>query len=333
MLLAMHETINRQLTEKCFCTFCRLLPDEELNAVSDFLHQFLHCDLDNLPTQALMNFYLIISPQQFRAAENYTRCLRETFSPKYTGCEYHLTRFCGSRFGEAPEVNQKECFRRLWLNQDDQDTNPVDRTITHRFTGHQSCLENRRIILKRKCQNLLSDVCRNHTIRVIKTVRATMESMEPLLKKLPNFRVIHLVRDPRAVALSRKLFKGNVRGIYSGNVTNTITKEATLYCSTVVRDVKARQRLEREYPGKIYTLSYDELVTNTSLYLEQVYEFLDATPPYPVVKWLKNINSKTNKTSEEISKQWENVISVRVNEEIIDRCREFFHLTPNRRDL
>jgi len=281
-----------------------------------------------------MNFNFLISYQQFRAAESYTRCLRTLFTDTYRRCEEHLTSFCGLRFGEASEVNQQKCFRRLWLNQ--KIGNSADEDAKLFFAKHQSCLQRQRKLLKRKCQNLLSDVCINHPIRVIKTVRATMESMEPLLRTLSNFRVIHLVRDPRAVALSRKLFVGYVRGIYSGNDTDTIMKEAKLYCSTVVRDIKARQRLERDYPGKIYTLLYDDLVTNTNLYLEQVYEFLDTTPPYSVVKWLSThgrMNSKINKTSEEIAKQWQNFISVQVSEQIIESCREFYQLTRYTWDL
>ena len=310
------------------CVFCRILPDEELNAVSNFLHKFLNCDLDSLPTQALMNFYFIHSHRMFKAATNYTRCLRASFRTTYRRCEPHLTSFCGSRFGEAPEANQKECFRCLWLNQ--EFLSPIDKNITLNFTKHQSCLEHQRMLLKTKCQYLLLDVCRNHPIRVIKTVRATMESMEPLLNALPNFRIIHLVRDPRAAALSRKVFGGQVRGIYSGNDTNTIVKEAKLYCSTAVRDIKVRQRLEREYPGKIYALLYDELTSNTKLYLERIYEFLDTKPSDSVLNWLSTrgkVNPKTNKTSEEIAKQWQNDITVPVNEEIIESCREFFQLT------
>ena len=159
--------------------FCRILPNEELNAVSSFLLKFLNCDLDSLPTQALMNFYFINSYRMFKAARNYTRCLRESFKTTFRRCERNLTGFCGSRFGKAPEANQKECFRRLWLNQEVQ--SPVDKNTNLSFNKHQSCLEQERMLLKAKCQHLLLDVCKNHPIQVIKTVRATMESMEPLL--------------------------------------------------------------------------------------------------------------------------------------------------------
>jgi len=42
-----------------------------------------------------------------------------------------------------------------------------------------------------------------------------MDSMEPLLRLLPNFRVVHLVRDPRAVALSRIEFDSSGRGLHT----------------------------------------------------------------------------------------------------------------------
>ena len=52
-------------------------------------------------------------------------------------------------------------------------------------------------------------------MRAVKSVRATMDSMEPLLRLLPNFRVVHLVRDPRAVALSRIEFDSSGRGLHT----------------------------------------------------------------------------------------------------------------------
>ena len=45
-----------------------------------------------------------------------------------------------------------------------------------------------------------------------------MDSMEPLLQRLPNLRIIHLVRDPRAVTLSRKKFHSSGRGQFANKV-------------------------------------------------------------------------------------------------------------------
>ena len=50
-----------------------------------------------------------------------------------------------------------------------------------------------------------------------------MDSMEPLLQMLPNFRVIHLIRDPRAVALSRNEFDASARGQFANKVILLVT--------------------------------------------------------------------------------------------------------------
>ena len=65
------------------------------------------------------------------------------------------------------------------------------------------------------CVGLLRSSCSGRLVRAVKSVRATMDSMEPLLRLLPNFRVVHLVRDPRAVALSRIEFDSSGRGLHT----------------------------------------------------------------------------------------------------------------------
>jgi len=71
-----------------------------------------------------------------------------------------------------------------------------------------------------RCVSLLRSNCSSRPLRAVKSVRATMDAMEPLLRTLPNFRVIHLIRDPRAVALSRIEFDVSVRGLYTSKVTS-----------------------------------------------------------------------------------------------------------------
>lgn len=45
--------------------------------------------------------------------------------------------------------------------------------------------------------------CENSTFRIVKVVRLSMDWMEILLKKFPQLMVVHLVRDPRAIQVSR----------------------------------------------------------------------------------------------------------------------------------
>ena len=75
--------------------------------------------------------------------------------------------------------------------------------------------------VEKRCVSLLRSDCSNRPVRAVKTVRATMDSMEPLLRTLPNFRVIHLIRDPRAVALSRIEFDASARGQFTNKVLDS----------------------------------------------------------------------------------------------------------------
>jgi len=72
--------------------------------------------------------------------------------------------------------------------------------------------------VEKRCVSLLRSDCSSRPVRAVKSVRATMDSMEPLLRTLPNFRIIHLIRDPRAVALSRIEFDASARGQFSNKV-------------------------------------------------------------------------------------------------------------------
>lgn len=281
-----------------------------------------------MPTQTLLNVYTI-STYTHLSSVNYTICTQRWLGNIYQVCEHYTVNFCGSRFGEVEEERQKECFRQLWKN-----PNQLNQS---RFVGrdsdferHQRCISYLRQMVKAKCLPLLVDSCQKRSIRVVKTVRATMASMQPLLEIIPNFRVIHLVRDPRAVALSRGKFRGQVVGLYAGNSSDTISKEAQLYCNTVVRDIKIRKELEQKYPGKIYSLVFEELASSTALFLSNVYKFLDAKPSNLTERWLKMEeykNAVKNVSSDQIINRWQNEVSFRNNKDITESCKEFYRIT------
>ena len=151
-----------------------------------------------------------------------------------------------------------------------------------------------------------------------------MESMEPLLRQLPNFRVIHLFRDPRATVLSRHNFDSSGRSTYS---RGDVVKEAALYCRTVVNDVRTRRKLEKLYPGRILPVIYDDLVLDPLAYTERIYQFLNSTLPEKTVEWIiKNTSQKKNSTS--IANKWKDSLTFGQTKRIIDECKDFFNEIP-----
>ena len=134
-----------------------------------------------------------------------------------------------------------------------------------------------------------------------------------LLNKYPNLRVIHLVRDPRAVALSRmKLFSS--RGIYSGNDT---IKEAKLYCRTVIRDINVIRTLDQSLSDRIMLVIYDKFVKNPVTFSENIYDFIGSRLPNITRDFMKG---KTRDKTQE----WQIKLSPENINGINTECAEFF---------
>ena len=79
-----------------------------------------------------------------------------------------------------------------------------------------------------------------------------MLSIDLLLRQMPNLRVIHLMRDPRAVVLSRERFAHYFLGLNSMAEVgdNRMYREMSLYCRYVAAEMVVRKRLEVKYPGR-----------------------------------------------------------------------------------
>ena len=198
----------------------------------------------------------------------------------------------------------------------------VTQAIRDKFTRYTQCMRFLRQRVDTRCTPLLLASCDSRQLRAAKTVRATMASMEPLLKNLPNSRVIHLIRDPRGVVLSRykvgRIFMGrySVRGV--SRIDEVLRRESQLYCRTVVNDVKIRRRLEKLYPGRIYTLVYDDVVRSLQKTLKNVYFFLNTTSPKNITEWSIDQSS--------VGSSWTTTLTSQQNTDILSMCREFFDL-------
>ena len=71
------------------------------------------------------------------------------------------------------------------------------------FKQYKACLDTERQTVMSKCVPIIDKTCKRKHLNVIKTVRMELETVVPLMEKYTNMRVIHLIRDPRSVVLSR----------------------------------------------------------------------------------------------------------------------------------
>jgi len=151
--------------------------------------------------------------------------------------------------------------------------------------------------------------------------------MRPLLLALPTLRIIHLVRDPRAVALSRIRFGESGRGVYTMRIQKSespIIAEASLYCNHVTADIRSRLQLERQFPGRILTLRYEDVVANPEQRFRDIYRLLDEQMPTKTLDEMQKQAQKGQKLR--LTTKWQRNITYNEAVTIARQCEEFFRL-------
>lgn len=113
----------------------------------------------------------------------------------------------------------------------------------------------------RKCMHIWKENCENSTFRIVKVVRLSMDWMEILLKKFPQLMVVHLVRDPRAIQVSRDKL-----GAY---IFENLRQGFAKLCNLLAWNLYFETRLNQTY-GRIVRLYYETL----------------ALHPFKTSKWL-----------------------------------------------
>ena len=189
---------------------------------------------------------------------------------------------------------------------------------------------------------MLRSTCSRSSLRAAKTVRAQMMSMDILLASDPDIRVIHLLRDPRAVVSSRlQKHDNSIVGRYSLSAggfqksSDVARREAEIYCRTAVNDIRVRRVLEVKYPGRILVLHYEDVVADLLRHADLVYRFLgvDNTPNETLV-WIHRNNANVAKAKANAStsgyvsplKKWTKRLAPADTAAIVDICRKYFRL-------
>ena len=242
-------------------------------------------------------------------------------------CYRDIGVYCGPRFGRKSPERIQQC-RQLLTNEMNVTTAGIAPTTAHVFENYRSCFQSYRHRVDANCTNVLRKVIANHRLRAAKVVRATMDSMRPLLLSLPTLRVIHLVRDPRAVALSRVLgIGGSSRGIYTLQTRkpkSNIVAEASLYCHHVTPDIRSRLALERDFPGRILTVRYEDVLANAEQQFRNVYRLIDEPIPKATLDELQK-KAQYGKTMH-LSTKWQQNVTYEEAVTIARECAEFFRL-------
>jgi len=165
--------------------------------------------------------------------------------------------------------------------------------------------------------------------------------MEALLATYPQVRIIHLIRDPRAVAVSRlRRNDESTMSRYTMNANKNKTfrpafslREVSIYCRTVVQDILLRHQLEERFPGRILTVRYEDFVNDLHDRTQDIYRFIGTEVSTQMLGWIKcnqdEIISGLNSTA--IAVKWMNFVTAAENHKVVNEiCRDFFQLVGNK---
>ncbi|OWF44000.1 Carbohydrate sulfotransferase 3 [Mizuhopecten yessoensis] len=151
--------------------------------------------------------------------------------------------------------------------------------------------------------------CENATSRVTKVVRVTVGLVGRMLEKYPNLKIVHLMRDPRAVLHSRM-------EIWPSNTKNTLETARSL-CRKMKEDYMDSKQLLIHHPNRVRTVFYEDLAIEPIKVTKELYKFANYDFTYEDERRIRNmtgsysIETKANRkwglfkqNSSETARKW-----------------------------
>lgn len=145
---------------------------------------------------------------------------------------------------------------------------------------------------KSQCLHYLQRICRNKSHRIVKVLRLSVGSFTPLLEAIPRLKIVHLVRDPRAIINSRL----NSRYYPLSQPRQNDSLERNL-CDKMLIDILDLIKLKSKYSDRIRVIYYEDLMENLQIRLKQLYTYLNLT--YDEEQVAKHTEIKVNQAHPE----------------------------------
>lgn len=117
------------------------------------------------------------------------------------------------------------------------------------------------------CVKQLQKKCESSRVIVIKTIRTEMRLARKLMEELHNLKVIHLVRDPRAVLRSQKEVKQCTES--SGGIHGCTRR----LCKQLENDLIEEKLILRDSPDRLYPVVYEDIAKQPIKMANRLHEF------------------------------------------------------------
>ena len=141
------------------------------------------------------------------------------------------------------------------------------------------------------CLPKLQDVCSTSTLIAVKAIRMRPDLIVTLLQQHPDLKVIHFVRDPRGIVLSRAGTR-----LLSAVSKLDLVEESRFLCERIMHDLSILDTLIQVFPSQIFKARYEDLATDPKSVIQQVYDYIGEDIPKAVSLWFDNSMSGSKNT-------------------------------------
>lgn len=196
-----------------------------------------------------------------------------------------------------------------------------------KFVQHYRCLKHLSESTY-SCLQLMEPACRQRTLTVVQVQRMFLSDLEPVIVRVPDIRVVHYVRDPRTVSVSRFYRRSHV---FTKDPDWTIVDEAMLLCRRMRYDTKEKLRLLQLYPESIITVRYEDLVLNPTMTVTRMYDYFGRPVPDGLQEWIETrLNATKDDGFYEVRRadsrkhltDWRSSLSENETQQIDAHCRD-----------
>ena len=292
----------------------RPVSEDELEAVRWTMDQVFQCQMSLAwPMQFLLHpFWFLPGNSAFAGYRGCISSVSNKSSEKVSlrGCLKLLKGTCRGRFDSASQklIN---CKAVMWnkgqftRSMDAESLEQSDSQFTNQqvknLTDYFKCLNRAESPIRTCAKKWLDNPCQKSSIRIIKTVRATMAAPRTFLHTYPNFRLLHLFRDPRGVTKSRL----NISWAKSAFEGKNISRVAKSYCQNVLSDYRIRQKLEGSYPGQILQVLSDDFMVHSLDHVERIMALIGTHTNDTKLLLSKKLNRTGIKTEDtQVHRNW-----------------------------
>ena len=272
-------------------------------AIVQPLYDMFQCSFDNLPDELLLNPFFWKSG--YFGLQQYLQCAQKQgiTDKQINQCFHILLKTCPLNLKAKTHNNIKvhHCYQLLVKSRFRTDT---ARTANGDLSvsSYTDCVFNlyQRI---RPCIIHLKSSCLQSKLVVIKTIRLDMQFVGHLLQRDPDIKIVHLVRDPRGMLLSRSLAPtmiGRSRLKVQKNTAiktqNAIDNAETL-CRNLKRNIDSFRLISDVYPKLLIQIRYEDLAENPRIVSRKIYGHVNLssnmTGEY-FNAWFARINNHTH---------------------------------------